>query len=100
MSKHYVYVLCSAVDNRWYIGQTGDLPEERLKEHNQGQVFSTRERRPLELVYYEMYRDKRDALGREKFLKGGSGHRYLKKQLRHFLESRRGVEQPGSSLGS
>ena len=100
MNKHYVYVLHSLVDSRWYIGQTGDLPEERLKEHNRGQVFSTRGRRPLELVYYEMYLGKSDALGRERFLKGGSGHRYLKKQLRHYLENRRGVEQSGSSLGS
>ena len=26
-----------------------------------------------------------DAVGREKFLKGGSGRKYLKKQLIHYL---------------
>jgi predicted GIY-YIG superfamily endonuclease len=38
------------------------------------------------LVYYESYLNKADALGREKFLKGGSGRTYLKKQLKHYLE--------------
>jgi len=97
---HYVYVLLSLKDNELYIGESDSLPEERLKQHNSGNTTSTCQRRPFELIYYEMYRDKQDALGREQFLKSGSGHRLLKKQLRHFFEVRRGVEQPGSSLGS
>lgn len=28
---------------------------------------------------------KKDALGREKFLKGGSGKKYLRKQLKNYL---------------
>ena len=85
MIKSYVYVLRSLKDQRWYIGQTSLLPEERLKQHNAGQVESTKNRRQLELIYYEMYLDKDDAFGREKFLKGGSGHTFLKKQLKNFL---------------
>ncbi|MBU9888402.1 MAG: GIY-YIG nuclease family protein [Candidatus Omnitrophica bacterium] len=94
MIKYFVYVLYSLKDRKLYIGQTDRDPEVRLAEHNKGDTPSTKGRRPLDLVYYEMYRDKQDALSREKFLKSGSGHRYLKKQLR------RGVEQLGSSLGS
>ncbi len=86
MNGHYVYVLLSLKDSQWYIGQTDRQVEQRLREHNQGLVFSTKSRVPFKLIYYEMYTDKNDALGREKFLKGGSGHRYLKKQLKHFLE--------------
>lgn len=37
------------------------------------------------LIYFEGYIDKRDAIGREKFLKGGSGRKYLKKQLKYYL---------------
>ena len=37
------------------------------------------------LIYYEAYLEEEDALGREKFLKSGSGRRFLKKQLRHYL---------------
>jgi hypothetical protein len=34
-----------------------------------------------------MYLFKTDALGREKFLKGGSGRTYLKKQLKNYLKT-------------
>ncbi|MCK5320520.1 GIY-YIG nuclease family protein [Candidatus Parcubacteria bacterium] len=37
------------------------------------------------LIYYEAYIEKRDAIGREKFLKSGSGRKYLNKQLRNYL---------------
>ena len=40
---------------------------------------------PWQLMYAEAYIDKRDALGRGKFLKSGSGRRFLKKQLTHYL---------------
>ena len=99
--KHFVYVLLSDKDKKWYVGRTNRTPEERLKEHNSGGSDSTRPRRPFRLIYSEMYLDVRDAVGRELFLKGGSGHRYLKKQLKNYLQdSYRGVEQPGSSSGS
>ena len=81
---HFVYVLRSRKDGEWYIGYSMSV-EGRLEEHNSGRNVSTRERRPLELMYYEAYQDKMDALGREIFLKSGSGHRFLKKQLAHFL---------------
>lgn len=46
---------------------------------------STKFRKPLELIYYEAYLNSNDALGREKFLKSGSGHRYLTKQLKNYI---------------
>jgi predicted GIY-YIG superfamily endonuclease len=39
-------------------------------------------RRPLELVYYEAYLTSSDAKHREIFLKGGKGHEELKIQLK------------------
>jgi len=39
------------------------------------------------LIYYEAYLNKNDALGRERFLKSGSGRRFLKNQLRHYLKN-------------
>ena len=64
----YVYVLKSRKDGMMYIGSTTNL-ERRLREHNDGTVFSTRPRRPLEVVYYEAYRSERDARMRESRLK-------------------------------
>lgn len=81
----YVYVLHSFKDNKFYIGYTEDL-EKRVGKHLLGKVTTTKSRLPLQLIYYEAYIDKKDAKGREKFLKGGSGHKYLNKQLKNFLE--------------
>ncbi len=36
-------------------------------------------------TYYEAYLNKMDAIGREKFLKSGSGRRYINKQLKNYL---------------
>ena len=84
---HFVYVLLSGKDQKYYIGYTDDV-QIRLEKHNSGSVPSTKHRRPLELIYYEAYTDKRDVLGREQFLKSGSGHRYLKKQLKFYFGSK------------
>jgi len=64
----YVYVLKSLKDNKRYIGFTENL-QRRLFEHNNGLVKSTKNRRPLELIYHEEFVSKKDALLREKFLK-------------------------------
>lgn len=83
---HIVYVLENTNDCSWYIGQTDDL-RRRLSQHNSGQGGRTTKIKPgpWKLIYAEAYYDKRDALGREKFLKGGSGRKYLDKQLAHYL---------------
>jgi putative endonuclease len=68
----------------WYIGFTEDI-QQRIIDHNSGKTFSTSYRRPLEMIYYEAYLEKSDALGRERFLKSGSGYKFLRKQLAHYL---------------
>ena len=83
----FVYVLYSFKDNKLYIGYTTNI-ERRVAEHLLGKVISTKHRLPLQLIYYESYVEKQDAKGREKFLKGGSGHKYLKKQLFHFFRTK------------
>lgn len=42
----YIYVLQSSKDKYFYIGWTNDL-RKRFLEHNDGNVFSTAKRRPL-----------------------------------------------------
>ena len=82
---YYVYLLRSLKDDKLYTGLSEDI-NRRLHQHNSGQVSSTKERRPLDLIYYEAYLSKEDAEGRELFLKSGSGKRYLKKQLFHYFK--------------
>lgn len=76
----YVYILKSKIDNKLYTGFSKDL-KQRIRDHDKGNVNSTKNRRPLELIYYEAYRDKESALKREKFLKTTKGKLQLKKQI-------------------
>lgn len=80
----YVYVLRSRNDSGLYIGFSNNL-RQRLKQHTAGTSFATAYRGPWTLIYYEAYLNQNDALGREKYLKSGSGRRFLKAQLRHYL---------------
>ena len=79
---YYVYVLYSLKDNKKYIGFTGNL-KNRLKTHEDGKVESTRNRRPLVLIYYEACNNKYDALHREIYLKSAYGHRYLTNRIKN-----------------
>ncbi|MBU4284630.1 GIY-YIG nuclease family protein [Patescibacteria group bacterium] len=82
---YYAYLLENLGDKSWYIGSTSDL-KRRIQEHQTGSGGrTTRIKKNWHLIYYEAYLDKRDAVGREKFLKSGSGRKYLKKQLRNYL---------------
>jgi len=81
---YYVYILQSLKDKKLYVGFTYDL-RKRLKEHNDGLSFSTRGRRPLNLIYYEAYRNKNDAMVREKFLKTGWGRNYIQRALKNYF---------------
>jgi putative endonuclease len=64
----YVYVLKSKKDFNLYTGSTHDL-RNRVKLHNEGRVFSTKNRRPFEIIYYEAYKAEGDARKREHNLK-------------------------------
>ncbi|ATW88465.1 putative endonuclease [Halohasta litchfieldiae] len=64
MSDHYVYILRCA-DDTFYTGYTTD-PNRRLAEHNAGEGAKyTRGRTPVELVYWESYDTKSEAMSRE-----------------------------------
>lgn len=66
--KNYTYILkCS--DGTLYCGWTNNL-EKRLAAHNEGAGAKyTRNRRPVELVYYEEFETKQEAMSREYHIK-------------------------------
>ncbi len=82
--SYYVYILQSQTDKSLNLEFTPDL-RKRLIKHNKKQVVSTKDRVSYKLIYYEAYLNRKDATGREKFLKSGAGWRYIKKQLQHYL---------------
>ena len=81
---YYTYVLQSMEDMKFYTGFTKDL-KLRFEQHNKGNVESTKDRRPLRLIYYEACLDQNDATKREKYLKSFHGKMFLKRRLKSYL---------------
>ncbi len=95
---YYTYVLLSLKDGQTYTGFTSDL-RQRLEQHNEGKVNSTKRRRPLILIYYESCLNQQDATRREKYLKSGNGKIYLKNRLRNYFENADKEKQPKHPTG-
>lgn len=74
---HFVYILKSERNGRLYIGCTDNL-QQRIKDHNNRKVNSTKGYVPYKLVHYEGFNDKTIARKRELFLKTGKGRRVIK----------------------
>lgn len=84
---YYVYFIKSKKKDFCYLGYSDDLVR-RLKEHNARKVLSTKSYAPFILIYYEAYRNKKDALMREHLLKHhGSVIGHLKRRVKYSLES-------------
>jgi len=80
MKPYYAYVLRSKIDGRLYKGHTDNV-EKRLKEQNAGKTKSTKGFTPWELVYFETFKSKQEAILREKYFKTGSGREFLKNKI-------------------
>ena len=81
---YYVYVLKSLKDNNFYTGYTKNL-KLRFEQHKKGLVESTKNRRPLKLIYYEACLNPQDATHREKYLKTYHGKMFIKNRLKSYL---------------
>jgi putative endonuclease len=91
---YFTYILRSQFDLGYYIGSTQDC-EARVKYHNAGYVKATRNRRPFELIYFESYENRSEAMRREKQIKsykGGSAFKVLLEKAETKLTT-----DPGSS---
>ena len=79
----YVYVL-TMNNGEIYIGFSTNL-KNRIKQHYENKVISTKSREP-KLVYYEAYMSKKDAMEREQKLKQrGNAKRWLKERISNSL---------------
>ena len=84
---YYVYILQSKKDNQLYTGCTNNL-QQRFSLHNSGKVESTKNRRPLVLIFYEAFINKKDAFEREQWLKTGWGRNQVEKILKNYLAAK------------
>ena len=92
----YTYILrCS--DGSLYTGWTYDL-EKRLQAHNSGKGAKyTRSRTPVELVYYEAFERKEEAMSREVGIKSLTRQQKMKLILdNRFLLSEGGNSHEGN----
>jgi len=74
---HYVYILKSEINDKLYKGSTANL-KNRICEHNNSKVRSTKSGVPWNLIYYEAFVRKEDAIREEMFLKSGKGRERIK----------------------
>ena len=80
----YTYILRSEKDGKNYTGYTKDL-NLRFEQHQNGEVSSTKYRRPLKLIYFEACLSQKDAIHREKYLKTHYGKMFLKNRLKSYF---------------
>lgn len=81
---YFVYVLRNS-NGRLYIGFTTDL-ERRVQQHQQGEGGWTRGRGPWELVHFETFDDRVEAMRRERNLKRGKLNQGLRKKFSSTVE--------------
>ena len=81
---YYVYILRSETTGMLYTGFSANL-RQRLKQHFAGDVHTTSRMQKIELIFYEAFKQKVDAQGREKYFKTTKGKRALKLMLANTL---------------
>lgn len=67
----FAYVIRSCKDQSLYKGHCQDL-EIRLSQHNAGSTPSIKHKIPFELVYWEAFDTREEAINREKYFKSAS----------------------------
>ncbi|NQT74941.1 MAG: GIY-YIG nuclease family protein [Candidatus Omnitrophica bacterium] len=78
----YVYVLKSKKNDKLYTGHTEDL-ERRIMEHNtkNDRTKFSCVNGPWELVFFETFGTRSEAMKYERFLKSGTGREYIKEKM-------------------
>lgn len=82
----FTYVIRSIKNKRLYTGYTSDI-NRRFKEHNLkiGGTYTSKNA-PFDLIFFEAYKDKRDATEAERYFKTGHGREILKDKIKYSLQ--------------
>jgi putative endonuclease len=81
----FVYLLLLK-NNKIYTGYTDNL-RRRIKEHKDGKVKSTKNLKPLKLIFCEIFLNKKDAQRREKYFKTTKGKKMIKILLKEYFKN-------------
>lgn len=77
---YYSYALRSLKNGIIYKGSTENI-DKRLVTHNKGMVNFTSKHMPWELILFEEFETRSEAMKREKWYKTGVGREWIKEQL-------------------
>ena len=80
----YAYVIKSINSEFLYKGHCENL-EERLAQHNSGMTESIRPYLPFQIVFFEEFETRGEAIRREKYFKTAAGRKFLKTKLPGLL---------------
>ena len=83
---HYIYVLISQRNGRYYTGFAAD-PKRRLGDHNEGKVRATRYLRRWKLAYTEALPDAAAARKREYEIKSKKSRAYIESLIHGSIDS-------------
>jgi putative endonuclease len=81
--KFFVYILQSLKDFSFYVGQC-DYLDCRMSKHFEGMSKYTASKRPLRLVYFEIYESRSDAIKREKEIKKRKSRKYIEQLIKNW----------------
>ncbi|MFA6099808.1 MAG: GIY-YIG nuclease family protein [Patescibacteria group bacterium] len=76
----FTYILLTAGET-YYIGSTNDI-DERLKEHQNGRVKSTKSKLPVKLVYLEKFDTRAEAQKQEYRIKRWKSRKLIESLIR------------------
>jgi putative endonuclease len=82
--KFFVYILQSMKDFSFYVGQCDDL-DKRMSKHFEGMSKYTASKRPLRLVYFELYETRSEAIKREREIKKMKSRKYIEQLIKGWL---------------
>ncbi|MFH0820095.1 MAG: GIY-YIG nuclease family protein [bacterium] len=81
---YYFYVLQFKNNKKLYKGITNNL-RKRITDHRSGQSKFTSRNGDFNLIFYEAYLDKRDAIEAERYFKSGHGREVLRQKLKYYF---------------
>jgi putative endonuclease len=77
----YTYIIFSSTLNKYYVGSTGDELQERLRRHNTDHKGFTGGTGDWKVKYFETFSTKKEALKREKIIKGWKSRKLIVKLI-------------------
>jgi len=75
--KFYCYILFSETINKYYVGYTADILEERIRKHNSNHKGFTGKVGDWKLMFVESFETKNEALTREKQIKNKKSRKFI-----------------------